>query len=160
MPESSDGASVAHVTVPQRMDTRRSAPDAHRAMLALDSAIELERSLRELIRIRASIVNGCAYCIQLHTQDALEAGESPHRLFALAAWDESPFFTARERAALRLTDAVTGVTEGHVPDESWQAAADHFDEQELAQLLFAIVAINAWNRLAIATRKPPTPPRD
>src|SRR5438132_2166008 len=141
------------------MDTRRTAPDQHRAMAALDAAITLDLPLRELVRTRASLVNGCAYCIQLHTQDALAAGEEPHRLFALAAWDESPFFTPRERAALRFTDAVTNLHEGHVPDEVYEEASEHFDDAELAQLLFAVVAINAWNRLAIATRKLPPEPR-
>ena len=140
------------------MDTRRTAPVQHKAMLALDAAISLDPGLRELVRIRASLLNGCAYCIQLHTQDALEAGESPHRLFALGAWEESPFFTARERAALRFTDAVTNLHEGHVPNEVNEQAAEHFEEGTLAQLLFAVVAINAWNRLAIATRKLPREP--
>ena len=141
------------------MDTRRAAPDLHGAMLALDAAISLDPPLRELVRLRASILNGCAYCIQLHTQDALAAGEEEHRLFAVAAWEESPFFSERERAALRFTDAVTNVQEGHVPDEVYEEAARHFDEADLAQLLFAAVAINAWNRLAIATRKLPRSPR-
>jgi len=126
-------------------------------MAAFDAAVELEPALRELVRVRASLVNGCAYCIRLHTRDALEAGETQERLFALGAWEESPLFTARERAALRLTDAVTLVGEGHVPDAAWAEAAGEFEEAELAQLLFAVVAINAWNRLAIATRKRPLP---
>ena len=128
-------------------------------MLALDQAVSLDPALRELVRLRASILNGCAYCIQLHSQDALAAGEQPHRLHALAAWEESPFFTTGERAALRFTDAVTNLADGHVADEVYEEAAEHFDEAELAQLLFAIVAINAWNRLAIATRKLPPAPR-
>ena len=144
------------VAIDQRLDTRRAATDAHRAMAALETSIDFDPPLRELVRVRASIVNGCAYCLQLHTTDALAAGEEEHRLFALAAWEESPFFTARERAALRLTDAVTLVTDGHVPDEVWEEASEQFDEPELAQLLFAIVAINAWNRLAIASRKTPS----
>jgi AhpD family alkylhydroperoxidase len=149
----------APVVHEQRFDTRRVAADAHKAMAALDAVIDLDQSLRELVRIRASILNGCAYCIQLHTQDALRAGESQHRLFALGAWEESPFFTARERAALRFTDAVTRLEDGHVPDEVYEEAAQRFDDAELAQLLFAVVAINAWNRLAIATRKLPPEPQ-
>lgn len=141
------------------MDTRRTAPAQHKAMVALDAAISLDPALRELVRIRASLLNGCAYCIQLHTHDALQAGESLHRLFALGAWEESLFFTARERAGLRFTDAVTHLHEGHVPNEVYEEAAEHFDDAELAQLLFAVVAINAWNRLAISTRKPPLEPR-
>jgi AhpD family alkylhydroperoxidase len=143
----------------QRMDTRRAAPELHKGMLELDAAISFDPPLRELVKVRASILNGCAYCIQLHTQDALRAGEQQHRVFALAAWEESPFFTARERAALGFTDAVTNLHEGHVPDEVYEQASEHFESEELAELLFAIVAINAWNRLAIATRKTPLPPR-
>jgi AhpD family alkylhydroperoxidase len=150
---------ASYVVPEQRMDTRRTAPDQHRAMVAFDGAIVFEPLLRELVKIRASMLNGCAYCVQLHTQDALAAGERPHRLFALAAWEESSFFTARERAALRFTDAVTNLHEGHVPDDVYEEASEHFAESELAQLLFAVVAINAWNRLAIATRKTPLPPR-
>jgi AhpD family alkylhydroperoxidase len=124
-------------------------------MLALDAAVELDPALRELVRVRASFVNGCAFCVQLHTHEALAAGEQAHRLFGLAAWEDSPFYTVRERAALALTDAVTDLGAGHVPDGVWDAAAREFEEPELAQLLFAIVAINALNRLAIATRKRP-----
>ena len=141
------------------MDTRRAAPEQHRAMVELDAAVTLDPALRELVRLRASILNGCAYCIQLHSRDALAAGEQPHRLHAVAAWEESPFFTARERAALRFTDAVTNLGDGHVSDDVYEEASEHFDEAELAQLLFAAVAINAWNRLAIATRKLPVGPR-
>ena len=137
------------------MDTRRTAPETHAAMVALDAAIDLEPALRELVKVRASLVNGCAFCIQLHTQDALAAGERPERLFALGAWDESPLFTARERAALEFADAVTNVQDGHVPDEVYARAEQEFEPPELAQLLFAVVAINGWNRLAIATRKLP-----
>src|SRR5919201_362188 len=143
----------------QRMDTRRAAPEQHRAMLELDAAVSLDPALRELVRLRASILNGCAYCVQLHSRDALAAGEEPHRLFALAAWEESPFFSPRERAAHRFTDAVTHLSDGHVSDEVYKEVSEHFDETELGELLFAAVAINAWNRLAIATRKPPLGPR-
>jgi AhpD family alkylhydroperoxidase len=139
----------------QRFDTRRVAPEAHQAVAALDAVIQLESGLRELVKIRASILNGCAYCIQLHTQEALAADEDAERLFALAAWHESSFFTARERAALRFTDAVTQLPPGGVADDVYDEARAHFDESELPQLLFAIVAINAWNRLAVASRKPP-----
>jgi AhpD family alkylhydroperoxidase len=124
-------------------------------MVALDAAIDLDAALRELVKVRASLVNGCAFCIQLHTQDALAAGERPERLFALGAWEESPLFTTRERAALEFTDAVTDIQDGHVPDEVYERAAQEFEPPELARLLFAAVAINAWNRLAIATRKLP-----
>src|SRR5436309_15997297 len=102
------------------MDTRRAVPDLHRAMVALDDAVSLDPVLRELVRLRASIVNGCAYCMQLHSRNALAAGEEPHRLFALAAWEESPFFSRRERAALRFTDAVTNLSGGHVSDDVYE----------------------------------------
>lgn len=160
MTSTMNGPKTSDVVVPaQRMDTRRTAPDAHAAMLALDAAVELDPELRELVRVRASILNGCAYCVQLHTRDALAAGERSERLFALAAWEESPYFSARERAALAFTDAVTNLQDGHVPDDVYERAAAEFDDEELAQLLFAAVAINAWTRLAIATRKLPLPIR-
>jgi AhpD family alkylhydroperoxidase len=139
----------------QRFDTRRAAAEAHRALAALDAVIELDPRLRELVKIRASILNGCAYCIQLHTQDARAAGEDVERLFALGAWQESPFFTARERAALRFTDVVTELPPGGVADEVYDEVRAHFDESEVPQLLFAVVAINAWNRLAVTSRKRP-----
>jgi AhpD family alkylhydroperoxidase len=141
------------------METRQTAPEQYAAMVALDNAITLDPALRELVKTRASLLNGCAFCINMHTQDALKAGEQPHRLFALGAWEEAPFFSPRERAALRFTDAVTNLHDGHVPDEVYEEAAEHFDDAELAQLLYAVVAINAWNRIAIATRKLPPEPR-
>ena len=141
--------------IAQRMDTRRTAPEAHRALLDFDAVVSFDPALRELVRTRASLVNGFIYCIDQHTRDAVAAGESEQRLFALAAWEGSSLFTERERAALGLTDAVTLVGDGHVPDSVYAEAAKHFDDEELAQLLFAIVAINALNRLAIATRKTP-----
>jgi AhpD family alkylhydroperoxidase len=149
----------APVVHEQRFDTRRVAAEAHQALLALDAVVQLDPVLRELVRTRASILNGCAYCIQLHTQDALAAGERDERLFALGAWQESSFFTARERAALRFTDAVTQLAPGGVSDEAYDEACAHFDEAELAQLLFAVVAINAFNRLAVTTRKRTLPAR-
>ena len=143
------------VARPQRLDTRRAAKTSHEAMLALDATIEVDPRLRELIRVRASMVNGCAYCIRLHTGDALAAGESQDRLFALAAWEESPLFTPRERAVLRFTDAVTILRPGGVDDDVYEEITAYFDEADLAQLLFAVVTINAWNRLAVTTRKLP-----
>jgi AhpD family alkylhydroperoxidase len=135
-----------------RMALARSAPAAYRAMLALDSAVELDSSLRDLVSLRASILNGCAYCIDMHTLDARQRGESEQRLYAVAAWHEAPFFTERERAALQLADAVTMVADTHVPRDVYDRAREHFDEAELAQLMWAIVVINAWNRLAITAR--------
>jgi AhpD family alkylhydroperoxidase len=133
----------------------QSARTPYRAMIALDDAVELDASLRDLVALRASIVNGCAYCVDMHTKDARKRGESEQRLYAVAAWREAPFFDERERAALALTDAVTLVRDSHVPRPVWDEAAARFDEEELAQLLWAIVAINAWNRIAIATRMEP-----
>jgi AhpD family alkylhydroperoxidase len=121
----------------------------------LDDSVELEPTLRDLVSLRASILNGCAYCIDMHTKDARKRGEDEQRLYAVAAWPEAPFFDERERAALALTDAVTLVADGHVPRAVWDEARAHFAEDELAHLLWAIVAINAWNRIAIATRMEP-----
>jgi AhpD family alkylhydroperoxidase len=138
-----------------RMAVAWAARPPYRAMVALDDAVELDPALRDLVSLRASIVNGCAYCVDMHTLDARKRGESEQRLYAVAAWHEAPFFDERERAALALTDAVTLVGDGHVPRPVWDEAAAVFEEDELAQLLWAIVAVNAWNRIAIATRMEP-----
>lgn len=140
-----------------RIDLNAVAPELYRAMIGLETAVRhagLEKPLLELIKTRASQINGCAFCLDMHTKDAMHAGETPQRLFALDAWEEAPFFTARERAALGLTDAMTRIAETHVPDEAWNAAAEQFDERELAALVFAITTINAWNRIAISSRAP------
>ena len=127
-----------------------------RAMLTLSSEAEasLERPLFELIKIRASQINGCAYCIDMHTKDARLAGETEQRIYALNAWRETPFFTDRERAALEWTEAVTRVADTHVPDEIHDRVATQFDEAELVALTFAVVVINGWNRLAVSLRPP------
>jgi AhpD family alkylhydroperoxidase len=138
-----------------RMRVSRAAPAPYAAMIALGDAVELDPQLNDLISLRASIVNGCAYCIDMHTKDARKRGETEQRLYAVAAWREAPFFDERERAALALTDAITLISAGHVPRAVWDEAAARFGEDELAQLLWAIVAINAWNRIAIATRMEP-----
>ena len=135
----------------QRMAAGALAPAVYKAMAAFDRSIDLDPALRELIKIRASQLNGCAYCLDMHTRDARAAGEDERRLATLAGWRESPFFTERERAALALTDAVTRLGEHGVTDEVWDDAAAHFDEPELAQVVWAIVAINSWNRIAVAT---------
>jgi AhpD family alkylhydroperoxidase len=144
-------------TIEQRMAAGKLAPEVYRAMAAFDRSITLDPQLRELVKIRASQLNGCAYCLDLHTSDARAAGEGERRLATLAGWHEAPFFTERERAALALTDAVTRLGEHGVPDDVWNTAALHFDEPELAQLLWAIVAINAWNRIGVTTRLQPQP---
>lgn len=138
-----------------RMSIARAARAPYRAMSALDDAVELDASLRDLVSLRASIVNGCAYCVDMHTKDARKRGESEQRLYAVAAWHEAPFFDERERAALSLTDAITLISDDHVPRSVWDEAAAAFTEDELAHLVWAIVAINAWNRLAISTRMEP-----
>ena len=127
-----------------------------RAMLNLSSESEatLERPLLELVKIRASQINGCAYCLDMHTKDARLAGETEQRIYALNAWRETPFFTDRERAALEWTEAVTRVADTHVPDEIHQRVAAQFGEAELVALTFAVVVINSWNRLAVSFRAP------
>jgi AhpD family alkylhydroperoxidase len=137
----------------ERMDIGCEAPTLSRAMVALETEIQLDPVLRELVRLRASILNGCAYCIDMHTKDARKAGEPEQRLYAVAAWREAPFFSERERAALALTDAVTLVADTHVPADVYEEAARHFDTEQLAQLIWQIAAINVWNRVTMATRR-------
>src|SRR6266496_2320181 len=127
-----------------------------RAMLALSSEVEtrLERPLFELGKIRASQINGCAYCLDMHTKDARLGGETEQRIYALNAWRETPFFTDRERAALEWTEAVTRVADTHVPDEIYERVARQFDEAELVALRFGVIVLNSWNRLAVTFRAP------
>src|SRR3954451_11297840 len=136
----------------ERMALGKLAPAPYRAMIALDDRIDLAQPLAELVRVRASILNGCAYCVNMHTQDARAAGETEQRLYAVATWHESPLFSERERAAFALTDAVTLIAGSHVPRAVYDAAAEQFEEPELAQLIWTIIAINAWNRVAVTTR--------
>jgi AhpD family alkylhydroperoxidase len=134
------------------------APEVYKTMVRLDAAAGrgLDPKLRELVKIRASQINHCAYCLDMHTKDALAAGESVERIVQLSAWEESRhFYTERELAALELTEAVTVLTDGFVPNEVYEKAAKHFDEAELAQLIAAIAVINAWNRFAVSTRAVP-----
>jgi AhpD family alkylhydroperoxidase len=138
-----------------RMSLRERAPRQFAAMLRLEQSIELDRRLHDLVSLRASQINGCAFCLDMHWQDARAAGESEARLYGLDAWRESPLYDERERAALELCEAMTRVAESHVPDAVWERASAAFDAEELAQLLFAITAINAWNRINIATRLQP-----
>jgi AhpD family alkylhydroperoxidase len=146
------------IVISARIDpTRHMKTDAARGMLALQRAVDasgLEHSLLELVKTRASQINHCAYCLDMHTKDARAAGESEQRLYALSAWQEAPFFTARERAALAWTEAVTLVADTHVPDEAHAAAREQFSEDELIALTWAIAAINVWNRLAVSFRLP------
>ncbi len=142
----------------QRLDFYKASPNAIKAMLGLEKRISesgLEQSLVELVRLRASQINGCAYCIDLHTADARKAGEDDRRLATLSVWHETPFFSDRERAALAWTEAVTLVSQDHVPDAAWEAVRPHFNDAELVDLTLLISTINAWNRFAIAFRKTP-----
>ncbi len=144
--------------MPQRINYREIAPDGYKAMAGLEQYARrsgLESSLLELVKTHASQINGCAFCLDMHTKDARVAGETEQRLYTLSAWHETPFFTDRERAALAWTEAVTRVADTHVPDEVYELARKHFSEKELVDLTLAIVAINGWNRLAIAFRTVP-----
>jgi AhpD family alkylhydroperoxidase len=145
--------------IPVRLDFDASAPGFSRAMGHLDQAAtkELDRvgfdpRLRELVRIRASQLNGCAYCIDMHTKDARAIGETEQRIYALPAWLETPYFTRRERAALAFTEAVTLLADTHVPEQAYQAVAAEFSGPEIAALISLIVAINAWNAISVSTR--------
>jgi AhpD family alkylhydroperoxidase len=128
-----------------------------RAMLSLQKEVEtsgLEHSLLELVKMRASQINGCAYCIDMHSKDARAMGETEQRLYALSAWHEAPFYTPRERAALAWTESVTRVSDTHVPDDVYAEVRTQFTEQEIVALTFALVAINGWNRLCVSFRVP------
>ena len=146
-------------TITPRLDFDAIVPGFSRAMAALDRAATkeldsagLDRRLRELVRIRASQLNGCAYCIDMHTKDARAAGETEQRLYALPAWRETPFFTGRERAALAFAESVTLLASTHVPEADYEAVAKEFTPEEIGALVALIVAINAWNRIGVATR--------
>ena len=141
-----------------RLDFYKASPEAIKAMIALEQRIgksSLEKPLVELVRLRASQINGCAYCMDMHSADARKAGEDERRLATLGAWRETPFFTARERAALAWTVAVTLVSTTHVPDEVWESVQPEFTPEEMTDLTLLVVAINGWNRFSIAFRKMP-----
>jgi AhpD family alkylhydroperoxidase len=141
-----------------RIDLAKLAPDVYKAMIRLDTAARrgVDPTLLELMKIRASQINHCAYCIDMHTKDALANGESVDRIVQLSAWGESQhFYTAKEVAALELTEAITVLTDGFVPDEVYTRAAKQFDETELAHLIAAITVINAWNRMSVTARNVP-----
>jgi AhpD family alkylhydroperoxidase len=136
-----------------RLDVQKVSPAAYRAMLGLEMFVhkqsKLEPALIQLIKMRASQINGCAYCIDMHSKDARAEDETEQRLYALSAWRETPFFTDRERAALALTEAITLIREDHVSDALYENAKNSFSEEELVNLTLAIITINGWNRLAI-----------
>ncbi len=141
-----------------RLEYREASPEAVTALAGLEKYVHhcgLERSLLELVRLRASQLNGCAYCVDMHTKDARAAGETEQRLYATVVWQETPFFTDRERAALAWTEAVTLISQNHVPEVVFQLARKQFSEKELVDLTMAIIAINGWNRLAISFRTVP-----
>ena len=141
-----------------RLEYAKVAHGASRAMYELERYVHasgLEESLIELVKMRASQINGCAYCLDMHSKDARANGETEQRLYALNAWRETPFYTDRERAALAWAEALTEVARTHAPDDVYDAARQHFSEKELVDLTLAIVAINGWNRLAIGFRSVP-----
>jgi AhpD family alkylhydroperoxidase len=150
---------AATVPVPVRLDFDKHAPAFARALAHLDNAatkqldgVNFDHRLRELIRIRASQLNGCAYCIDMHTKDARAAGETEQRIYALPAWRETPFFTARERAALAFTESVTLLAKDHVPAQAYAVVAAEYAPDEIAALVSLLVAINAWNTVGVSTR--------
>lgn len=145
--------------VPVRLDFDRHAAGYSRALAHLDKAaikeldrVDFDPRLRELVRVRASQLNGCAYCIDMHTKDARAIGETEQRLYALGAWGETPYFSPRERAALRFTETVTLLAADHVPGEAWEAVAAHFSDDELGALVALIATVNAWNAVSVSTR--------
>ncbi|HEX6235531.1 MAG TPA: carboxymuconolactone decarboxylase family protein [Jiangellaceae bacterium] len=146
---------TTNTTSTVRLPVDELAPHISEAMEALDAAsrkTQLEPSLLELVRTRASQINGCVYCVNLHSRDARNAGVTDKRLFALPVWRETPMFTPREKAALELTEAVTRLADSHVSDDVWNRVAAEFTETELAELLWTITVVNAWNRLGASAR--------
>jgi AhpD family alkylhydroperoxidase len=144
--------------MPERIHYTKVAPLAYHAMLGLEKYLDqcgLEAGLLHLIKMRASQINGCAYCLDMHSKDLRAIGETEQRIYSLDAWAECPYYTDRERAALAWTDAVTRVSETHVPDEVYDQVKNQFSEKELADLTVAVATINAWNRLAISARTTP-----
>jgi AhpD family alkylhydroperoxidase len=138
-----------------RIEFGKVAPGGYKALMAMEAYLSqcgLEPVLLNLMKLRASQMNGCAYCIDMHWKDARAAGETEQRLYGLGAWEESPYYTPRERAAFAWAEAVTNLGEGHVPDAVFEAAKAQFNEKELVTLTWAIAAINGWNRMAIALR--------
>ncbi|MBV6417802.1 MAG: hypothetical protein CMLOHMNK_02566 [Steroidobacteraceae bacterium] len=138
-----------------RLEYHEASSGAFQAMLGLERFVRqcgLEHPLLELVKTRASQINGCAYCIDMHTKDARAAGETEQRLYGLSAWRETPFYSARERAALEWTEALTLISQNDIPDELYARVRAHFDERELVNLTLAVITINGWNRLAIPFR--------
>ncbi|WJV25094.1 MULTISPECIES: carboxymuconolactone decarboxylase family protein [Pseudomonas] len=141
-----------------RIDFYTASPDALKAMIALETAVSkllLEKSLIELVKLRASQINGCAFCVDMHTADARKSGETERRLYAVSVWRETPFFTDRERAALAWTESLTRLSETHAPDADYELLSSQFSPSEQVDLSLAIATINSWNRLAVGFRKMP-----
>ena len=139
----------------QRLDFYKASPDAMKALIALEGALAklgLDPMLVDLVKLRASQLNGCAYCVDMHTKDARAIGETDQRIYGLAVWRETPYFTPRERAALAFTESVTRLSDTHVPDQAYQEVAAEFSPQEVAALVSLIVTINAWNAIGVSTR--------
>jgi len=142
----------------QRLNYYKASPAAIKAMLGLEERIgksSIEKSLAELVRLRASQINGCAFCVDMHTTDARKGGETDRRLATVVTWRETPFFTDRERAALEWTEALTLISHDHVPDAVWEAVRPQFSDEELVDLTLLVSTINAWNRFAISFRSMP-----
>ncbi|MGB8478977.1 MAG: carboxymuconolactone decarboxylase family protein [Acidobacteriaceae bacterium] len=141
-----------------RLDYAKASPEAYKAMLQMEGVVRrsgIDPKLLELMKIRASQLNGCAYCIDMHTKDARLKGETEQRIYALDAWRETPFFTEKERAALAWTEAISNIQVGHAPDAVYQELSRNFSEEERVNLTLAITTINAWNRIAIGFRLVP-----
>ncbi|PXW14641.1 carboxymuconolactone decarboxylase family protein [Paraburkholderia caballeronis] len=141
-----------------RLDFYKACPEGTKAMIALEEHVSknsIEKPLAELVRLRASQLNGCAFCVDMHATDARKGGETDRRLATVSVWREAPFFTERERAALEWTESVTLLAQTHVPDDVWERVKPHFTEREIADLTMLIVAINGWNRIAVTFRKIP-----
>lgn len=145
------------IIMSNRINLSAVSPEAMEAMIGLEKYIAksgLDKKLYELIKLRASQINGCAHCINMHARDAMALGETTQRLFLLDAWEETDLYTEKERAVLALTEAMTIVFDGHVPDDIYEEAAKHLTDQEMAAVIMSVVAINGWNRIAITTRSP------
>jgi AhpD family alkylhydroperoxidase len=141
-----------------RMDIYKLVPGSLKAMLDLQNFINgigLDKTITELIKIRASQINGCVFCLNMHTKDARKMGETEQRIYALSAWEEAPYYTEKERAALALTEAITLISTSHVPDDVYNAALEVLTPEEVAQITLEVVIINAWNRLSVTARKQP-----
>ena len=142
----------------KRIDFSRVGHGAYRAMAALEQHVRasgLEQSLLELVKLRASYINGCAYCVDMHSKDARAEGETEQRIYAVPVWRETPFYTPRERAALEWAETVTNISQRGVPDDVFESVSAHFSEEELVELTLAVIVINGWNRLAISFASEP-----